>query len=143
MEDWTKKKRKEDFLTVLATAINKGPTTSIRKLAKELKVQKKSVKTAIKQDLSLDLNPLDYDIWGILENKTNATSHPNIRSLKTVLEEKLNKMSEEFILKTCKLFRRRIDTIIEKKMVGILSKFTVLCLSYYFVIFVIKINLVL
>ena len=24
---------------------------------------------------------LDYAIWGILENKTNATSHPNIGSL--------------------------------------------------------------
>ena len=25
-----------------------------------------------------DLNPLDYTQWGVLENKTNATSHPNI-----------------------------------------------------------------
>ena len=60
------------------------------------------MKTAIKQDLSPDLiNPLDYAIWGILENKTNATSHPNIASLKTAIEEEWNKMSEEFILKTC------------------------------------------
>ena len=27
---------------------------------------------------SVDLAPLDYAIWGILENKTNATSHPNL-----------------------------------------------------------------
>ena len=36
---------------------------------------------------SLDLNPLDYALWGILKNKTNATSHPNIGSLKTSIEE--------------------------------------------------------
>ena len=46
---------------------------------------------------SSDLNPLDYTIWGVLEYKTNAASHPNI-------EEVWNKMSEEFILKACKLF---------------------------------------
>ena len=41
------------------------------------------MKTAIKQDLSPDLNRLDYAIWGVLENKTNVTSHPNIGLLKT------------------------------------------------------------
>ena len=73
------------------------------------------MKTAIKQDLRPDLNPLDYAIWGILENKTNVTSHPNIGSLKTVIEQEWNKMSEESIWKAYKSFRRRVDTIIEKK----------------------------
>ena len=36
---------------------------------------------------NLDLNPLDYTIWDILENKTNTTSHPNIGSLKTAIDE--------------------------------------------------------
>ena len=40
-------------------------------------------------------------------------------------------MSEEIFLKECKSFRMRVDTEIEKKMVAILSKFTVLCLSSY------------
>ena len=31
------------------------------------------------------------------------------------IEEDWNKMSEEFILKVYKLFRRHVDTIIEKK----------------------------
>ena len=44
---------------------------------------------------------LDYTIWGILENKTNATSHANIGLLKTAMEDEWNKMSEEFILKAC------------------------------------------
>ena len=93
----------------------KDPTPSIRKCANGLKVHEKTVRTTIKQVFSRDLNLLDYVIWAILENKTNPTSHPNIGSLKTAIEEEWNKMSEEFILKACKAFRRRVDTIIEKK----------------------------
>ena len=63
-----------------------------------------------------NLNPLDYTIWGILENKMNATSHPNIGLLITLIEEEWNKMSEEFILKACKSFGRHVDTIIEKNV---------------------------
>ena len=88
---------------------------SIKKHANELKVQKKTVRTAIKQDLSPDLKPLDYTIWGVLENKTNTTPHPNIGLLNTAIEEEWNKMFEEFILKAGKYFQRYIDTIIEKK----------------------------
>ena len=114
-EDWTKKKqkRKESFLTTLASAIKKGSKLLVRKIANELKVSEKTVKTAIKQDLRPLLNPLHYAIWRVLENKTNATSYLNIGSLKT--EEEWNKISEEFILKTCKTSRRRIDTIMEKE----------------------------
>ena len=45
---------------------------------------------------SPDLNPLDYTIWGVLENKTNATSHPNTGSFKNAIGEEWNKMSAEF-----------------------------------------------
>ena len=62
------------------------------------------MRTAVKQNLSPNLNNLDYTIWGILENKTNTTSHPNIGSLKIAIEEEWNKISEELILKACKLF---------------------------------------
>ena len=64
---------------------------------------------------SRDLKPLDYAIWGILENKTNATSHPKIGSLKTAIEEEWNKMLEELILKAYKSFLRCIDTTEKKK----------------------------
>ena len=53
------KKQKEGFLSALSTAIKKDPTTSIRKYANELKVHEKTVRTAIKQDSSPDLNFLD------------------------------------------------------------------------------------
>ena len=112
------KERKEGFLTALASAIKKDSTTSIRKHANESKVHEKTLRTAIKQDLSPDPNPLEYTIWNILENKTNASSHPNIGLLKTAITEEWNKMSEEFILKSYKSFRRRADTITEKKNGG-------------------------
>ena len=67
---------------------------------------------------SPDLNPHDLAIWGVLRKKTNATSHLDIVSLKTAVEKEWNKTSEEFILKACKSFRRRFDTIIEKKNGG-------------------------
>ena len=67
-----KKKRKEDLLTAPATAMKKDPTTSIRKLANELKVHKKTVSTAIKQDLSPDLNSFDYAIWALKKTKNKC-----------------------------------------------------------------------
>ena len=72
------------------------------------------MRTAITQDLSPDLDHFDYAKWCVLENKTNATSHVNIDSMKAAIEEECYEMSEEFILKAHKSFRRRIDTIIEK-----------------------------
>ena len=88
---------------------------SIRKHSNELKVHEKTVRTAIKQNLSPDINSLEYVTWGILENETNTTSHPNIGSLKTAIEEEWNKMSQEFILKTRKSFQRHVHKINLKK----------------------------
>ena len=62
-----------------------------------------------------DLKPLDNAKCGVLDNKTNETSHPNIGLLKTAIEEAWNKMSKKLILKSCKSFQSRVDTIIEKK----------------------------
>ena len=43
-------------------------------------------------------------------------------------------MSVEFIFRHANRFGRHVDTIIQK-LVAILSKFTVLCLSSYFVVY--------
>ena len=48
---------------------------------------------------SLDLNPLDYTMWGILENKTNVPSYQNIGSLETTIAGEWDKMPEECIWK--------------------------------------------
>ena len=103
MADWTKIKRKP--LTALTMVSEKDPKRLIRKYANELKVHEKTVRTAIKKELSPDLNPLDYVIWCVLENKTNATSHPNINAFKTAIEEEWNKMCEEFIFKAGSSFQ--------------------------------------
>ena len=54
--------QKEGFLTALAIVIKKDLTMSIIKHANRLKVHEKTVRTTIKQDLSWDLDPLDYAI---------------------------------------------------------------------------------
>ena len=89
-----KKKKMKRFLTAVATVIKKDSTTSLRKHANELKVHKKTLRTEVKEDFSSNLNPIDYALLGVLENKTNATFHPNICSLKTDIEEDWNKMCE-------------------------------------------------
>ena len=110
-------KRKDGFLTAPPTMIKKDPTMSRRKHTNELKVYDKTVITAIKEDLSPNLNPwLRY--MGGFRKQTNATSYQNIGSLNIFIDEERNKISEEFSLKTCKLFRRCVDTLIEKKNGG-------------------------
>ena len=86
-----------------------------------------------------NLNSLYYAIWGILENKTNATAHPNIGSLKTGIEKERNKMTEDIIMKACKSFQKRVGKIPEKKKLVNLQ----ICLHTYFVVFFIWNNLVL
>ena len=58
------------------------------------------------------------------------------------MEEEWFKMSEEFILKACKSFLRRVGRMIEK-MATILTKFTVLGLSSYSIVFFNEIGLIL
>ena len=91
-----KKRNKKGFLTPPDRVIKKDPRKIIIEPANELKVHKKTVRTSIKQDLSPDLNHLDIAIWDILKNKTNATSHLNIGSLKTAIDKEWNKISDEF-----------------------------------------------
>ena len=47
------------------------------------------MRTAIKQDLSPDLKSLNRAIFGVLENKANASSRTIIGSLKTAIKEKI------------------------------------------------------
>jgi hypothetical protein len=62
---------------------------------------------------SPDLNPLDYAVWGVLEQATNKTSHPNINTLKAAIKEEWVKMSKDFLVKSCAAFRGRVEAVIE------------------------------
>ena len=39
-----------------------------------------------------NLDLVDYTVWGVLENKTNATFNPNYGSLKIAFDDEWNKM---------------------------------------------------
>ena len=60
-------------------------------------------------------------------------------SLNIAFEEKWNKMPEEFILKTCKSFRRRVDTIIEKQWLQYWMKL-LFCVYIFILLFVLNWN---
>jgi hypothetical protein len=51
---------------------------------------------------SPDLNPLNYAVWGVLEQATNRPhSLPNINTLKAAIQEECVKMSKDFLVKSC------------------------------------------
>ena len=52
-----------------------------------------------------DLNPVDYAIWGILEQKVYRKQIRNIEHLKMVIEEEWNKISQNEINKAIEEFR--------------------------------------
>ena len=62
VEDW-KKRRKEGFLTALATVIKTAPQSQKENMLMNWKSTKKTVRIVIKQDSSPDLKPLDYRIY--------------------------------------------------------------------------------
>ena len=62
---------------------------------------------------SPDLNPLDFAIWGVLEKATNATPHPNLESLKTSIKREWDKMSSDFVSRSCRSFRTRVEAVID------------------------------
>lgn len=61
---------------------------------------------------SPDVNPQDFAVWGVLERATNSTSHPNLESLKATITEEWDKMSSDFLVKSCQAVRRRVEAII-------------------------------
>ena len=61
---------------------------------------------------SPDLNPLDYSIWSILEEKACSKPHPNLDSLKKALTKAWNEISLETLIKTVDDFPKRLAACI-------------------------------
>ena len=59
------------------------------------------------------LNPLDYAIWGILEDKVGSSSHPSVDALKAKVKEEWAALTPAYIKKSCRSFRRRVEATIE------------------------------
>ena len=64
---------------------------------------------------SPDINPLDYSIWAVVENEVCNKPHPSGAALQASITKAWGKMSEAFIKDTCHSFRRRLETIIDKR----------------------------
>ena len=50
-------------------------------------------------------NPLDYYAWGVVERETNKHPHNTLDSLRAA-------MDEDHLIRACKRFRQRIESVI-------------------------------
>ena len=61
---------------------------------------------------SPDANPLDFAFWPHVEYRACRVRHPNINALKTSVDKEWNEMGEEYVIKVCIDFRKRLEAII-------------------------------
>ena len=64
---------------------------------------------------SPDLNVCDYWLFSVIEEKSNATPHNNISSLKKTIIKAFKGLDPEALKKSCSSFRKRIACVIEQK----------------------------
>ncbi|PIC28734.1 hypothetical protein B9Z55_020552 [Caenorhabditis nigoni] len=64
---------------------------------------------------SPDLNPLDYSVWGVLQNKVCARPHANIEALKKSLTEEWDKLSVQYLRATIDAFPRQLRAVVAAK----------------------------
>ena len=64
---------------------------------------------------SPDLNPLDYSIWSILENKACSSPHPNLETLKAKLLKEWAAIPQETLRAACASFTDRLKAVVKNK----------------------------
>ena len=64
---------------------------------------------------SPDLNPMDYSVWSILEEKACAKSHLNNDSLKASLQREWLKIPQDHFRRAVSQFRTRLQAVVTKK----------------------------
>ncbi|QQP36709.1 Uncharacterized protein FKW44_021883 [Caligus rogercresseyi] len=62
---------------------------------------------------SPDCNPMDYNVWGVLERESNKHSHISIVSLKASIVEVVARMNREHLVNACTRFWSRPEAVIE------------------------------
>ena len=67
---------------------------------------------------SPDLNVCDYWLFGVIEGKSNVTSHPSVNSLKASIRRAFRNLDPEDVKRSCSRFRSRISQIIDTKQNG-------------------------
>ncbi|KAF2352619.1 hypothetical protein FHG87_016621 [Trinorchestia longiramus] len=73
------------------------------------------VPKAIWPSSSPDLNVCDYWLFGVIEEKSNVTSHPSVNSLKSAIRRAFRNLDPEDVKRSCSRFRSRISQIIDAK----------------------------
>jgi hypothetical protein len=63
---------------------------------------------------SLDLNPLDFSVWSVLQEKVQATPHTSLAALRRSITKEWNRMSLAYVHRTCCSFRRRLESVVAK-----------------------------
>ena len=64
---------------------------------------------------SRDLNPMDYCVWSVLEEKACSSSHANIRSLQASLQHEWQKLLQDILRRSVHQFPSRLKSVIRKK----------------------------
>lgn len=64
---------------------------------------------------SPDLNPLDYCIWGMLEEKVNSKRHSSIETLKASIQREWNDLSMEDVRESIDAWPRRLRAVRTKR----------------------------
>lgn len=62
---------------------------------------------------SPDLSPLDYGTWGYVESKACSAPHRSTDDLKATVEQEWAAMSDDYVIKTCAMFRPRVEAMIK------------------------------
>ncbi|QQP48859.1 Transposable element tcb2 transposase [Caligus rogercresseyi] len=63
---------------------------------------------------SLDLNPCDYYLWGVLERDTNKRADNTVDSLKAAIIQAVANLSREQVAHAVGRFRHRVEVVIVK-----------------------------
>lgn len=62
---------------------------------------------------SPDLNPMDFAIWSILENKVSATHHTSLEALNKKLKKEWDKIPQRVIHDSCQAFSKRLQQVVD------------------------------
>jgi predicted transcriptional regulator len=98
-----------------------------RKIADALRISQSTVHDVITVDPhwrnpigewppnSPDLNPMDYAVWSILEEKACRKPHPNVESLKKELKKAWKEISLKTLEKIVDSFPKRLKACVDAK----------------------------
>ena len=62
-----------------------------------------------------DLNPLDFNIWSILEAKACTKTHDTVEGLKVSLKKAWPKIPQEKLCVSVESFRERLERVVKAK----------------------------